>query len=401
MKSLKIIAVFFLCFYQAISLFSQSALKSPERDTVLITMSSLSWNDSIWNMDYYEVYQYNDKDQVELVNRYSVSANGVSNTSRKVYEYYEEFDSLKYFAYYFKNIIPLQLGYSNYYFYDDSLRLIKRKFIHNFPGAGFIEIYNYIYDIYKLKTIYGGKYWIKSYYYDNDLCTGYIHLWSEDSVNWVNDDSAHYSYDSNGYVLKKEYLKWDDTIWQYHKTIHFSYSDDYLEMTRIEKEWQDTSLVNSTKEIHLFNDEGQISEIVFQEWQDSIWVNKTKENTSYYDSELLTEKIVTVWQDSNWVNNTKYQYYYGVLGEAEITTGESNIKIYPNPNEGRFFVEFNDNSKGYSVSIFDMSGVKVYNREKLTGKILSVDISELQAGIYILKLFSGDAVYSRKAIINH
>ena len=405
MKTLITMVVLVFCLNSTVLSQAQNNPLNQKRDTVLLTMSSHKWNDSIWGMDNYETYQYTDKDQVILINRYAVSDNGISHVGMKVFEYYKDFDSLKYFKDYFKDGIYFKLNYAYYFYYDDSLRLIKRKYKHNFPGYSFTITCDYFYDAYKLITKYCGEYAKESYYYNvSGQFVGYCNSYSQDSIHWVKEDSANYTYDPNAYILKKEYWEWNDSILLNNNTELFSYTDDYLEMSRTEKIWQDSSLVNSTKETNYYNDEGQIKEKVIQEWKDSIWLNKTKENTEYYDYELLRIKTVVGWQDSIWVNDSKYFYYYGVLGEEgtnENSANASTIELYPNPNQGKFHIEFNDDIKEHSVLLLNLNGSPVYQKNAIKTNMLNIDISDAPKGIYMIRIKNGYKVYTQKVILNN
>lgn len=75
-----------------------------------------------------------------------------------------------------------------------------------------------------------------------------------------------------------------------------------------------------------------------------------------------------------------------VIVEQEETEGD--IQVYPNPNDGRFSVEIDEEENASSdVCIYDSKGALIYSRE-YDGKI-DVDISDCPSGIYLLRIVRG------------
>lgn len=98
---------------------------------------------------------------------------------------------------------------------------------------------------------------------------------------------------------------------------------------------------------------------------------------------------------SDKINNPTYQYGFGIPDfEAAYNTvllvpffdGFSNIKIFPNPTKNSFAIlDKNISLEDYSVEIFNILGQKVFKKISLSTK--KVDISSLENGIYLLKIY--------------
>jgi hypothetical protein len=83
------------------------------------------------------------------------------------------------------------------------------------------------------------------------------------------------------------------------------------------------------------------------------------------------------------------------LSEEEVVSW---FKLYPNPNEGNFILEFGDlNSRAVNITINDLNGRIVYSK-KMDGEIIPLTVN-LPEGIYILKVESGDRSFKQKLII--
>ncbi|MBE9485079.1 MAG: T9SS type A sorting domain-containing protein, partial [Bacteroidetes bacterium] len=77
---------------------------------------------------------------------------------------------------------------------------------------------------------------------------------------------------------------------------------------------------------------------------------------------------------------------------------EDMISVYPNPTQGSFVLELGQSDfDGAQLKIINARGELVYQQiiKKATEKI-SVDISDHPAGIYMLRLQSGDIQIDRK-----
>jgi PKD repeat protein len=84
-------------------------------------------------------------------------------------------------------------------------------------------------------------------------------------------------------------------------------------------------------------------------------------------------------------------------GISENNTGT--FSMYPNPNNGVFTVDLSAfNNHEVLVELFNLLGEKVYN-EKTTSKTLVVNSTNLETGIYFLKVFSEQTSSVQKVIV--
>lgn len=80
-----------------------------------------------------------------------------------------------------------------------------------------------------------------------------------------------------------------------------------------------------------------------------------------------------------------------------------NINVYPNPSQGKFNIQFGQTSKNdMDISIFNIKGQRIYyNKLKYlnSGSNLSIDISKLGKGIFILKIKGINVDETHKIIV--
>ncbi|MCR9253372.1 MAG: T9SS type A sorting domain-containing protein, partial [bacterium] len=92
----------------------------------------------------------------------------------------------------------------------------------------------------------------------------------------------------------------------------------------------------------------------------------------------------------NWMDNNIYECGSEVVGITNLEM--NNFKIYPNPSNGRFYVESNEK---ITIEVFDLFGQKILQNE---GK--SVDLSTVKNGVYIFRIQKGNTSVNRTVIKN-
>lgn len=83
---------------------------------------------------------------------------------------------------------------------------------------------------------------------------------------------------------------------------------------------------------------------------------------------------------------------------SDILHSESEIQIYPNPNNGKFTV-----SSGYlliqKIELFTLSGKKMGVEIDNMGSAWKVDLDSLTSGIYLVKVYTNRGILSRKVAV--
>ena len=80
----------------------------------------------------------------------------------------------------------------------------------------------------------------------------------------------------------------------------------------------------------------------------------------------------------------------------QVTTID--FDIYPNPSNGNFTVYFTDLEKGYSIEIYSILGKKVFEKSAITTQ--NNTVSQLQSGVYLVKITKGSETVVKKVIVN-
>ncbi len=81
----------------------------------------------------------------------------------------------------------------------------------------------------------------------------------------------------------------------------------------------------------------------------------------------------------------------------------NNINVYPNPSNGDFIIDFSNTNPGQAdITLFDLSGMQQLNIQKQSNtKVLKIELPELSAGLYIIRIRSAKfGTTYRKIILN-
>jgi hypothetical protein len=98
----------------------------------------------------------------------------------------------------------------------------------------------------------------------------------------------------------------------------------------------------------------------------------------------------------NTCRDTSRCYVITFAGISQNSEFNSQISIYPNPNNGVFTIETNT-SQGVQCTIYDINGKLVLSRT-INGKI-DIDASTLNDGVYNITLISKDGVANKRLVI--
>jgi hypothetical protein len=122
---------------------------------------------------------------------------------------------------------------------------------------------------------------------------------------------------------------------------------------------------------------------------------------------LLNAELDAVKDYSGQINTTSYDL---ILGEQEVSSikdkhaSDIELEIYPNPCCNATRVRYLINDKQLTIcDLYLISGIKIrrlLNEEKVPGTHeLNIDVSDLESGIYFIKLMSGNRSAVKKLII--
>jgi photosystem II stability/assembly factor-like uncharacterized protein len=119
----------------------------------------------------------------------------------------------------------------------------------------------------------------------------------------------------------------------------------------------------------------------------------------YYDNETPNNSILyaSTYGRGLWKSNVA-SFTVNTTSNDELLK-EKNIEIYPNPSNGKFSIENNGTSYISELSVYDMSGRKIYEKQLKNESQENIDLGKISKGVYILNLLIDNTNVSTKLII--
>lgn len=85
----------------------------------------------------------------------------------------------------------------------------------------------------------------------------------------------------------------------------------------------------------------------------------------------------------------------------KVLSRKLDVNIFPNPNNGRFIVELNQFEEPVSIKVFDLLGATVFSKNIQVLEQFTVELPNVQQGVYLVQINNGQESIIRKIIIKH
>lgn len=89
---------------------------------------------------------------------------------------------------------------------------------------------------------------------------------------------------------------------------------------------------------------------------------------------------------------TTSQHKFSILTLSKADFEFTDLKMYPNPNNGKFNIEFNpESSENININIYDISGREISSKEYKTSGLFneSIDLQNVKSGVYLVSISDG------------
>ena len=115
----------------------------------------------------------------------------------------------------------------------------------------------------------------------------------------------------------------------------------------------------------------------------------------------ITEATLTVTANANCSQTLSKTIQIDVLSAEEQSTVP--FSLFPNPTDGKIHLRFEAEEQGKAfVEVFNLLGEKMItkNVQPLShGEVVSLDLSRLAPGLYIVKLSTKNGIFSKKVVL--
>jgi D-alanyl-D-alanine carboxypeptidase len=83
-----------------------------------------------------------------------------------------------------------------------------------------------------------------------------------------------------------------------------------------------------------------------------------------------------------------------------VVPEEKMVKVYPNPNNGKFTLELSNIESGVTISIYNIQGTRVYQSSAKNLICQKINLTGIRKGIYFVKVLDGKEQLTTKMIVN-
>ena len=95
----------------------------------------------------------------------------------------------------------------------------------------------------------------------------------------------------------------------------------------------------------------------------------------------------------------RHQFRVGDLIDGVIEGKEIKMDVFPNPNSGVFTIRMNSINKNIGTYVYSLLGEKIFEKTLSHSGYISLDLSHLSTGSYLLVVMDGDEVYRENITI--
>jgi uncharacterized protein YkuJ len=332
------------------------------------------------------------------------------------------------------------------------------KYSYDFLGNNIASIH-FKWDNPQMKYLQDFKH---EYIYDEfgNCISEKLSLWDTVHYQWSVRNRTEYTFDNNNQILTTKSYSNDneEKNWEliYKSDYENKYNNNKLVSTIIYQNRNSGLYIR--KYDYIYSDIGDLTEIINSRKENSDWVNAIKYEFVYDSEGVINERITYSWsyqyngqwgqrskQILNYDNSISYnqlmanfhytwdtdilpfdfhvsflvkdiqffnyegvewkhtktkKYYYSpmeITGINQKTISE--ISVYPNPATEYINIENRQNFSDTNISLVSLTG-ELISKRKMNGK-LTISVSDIPAGLYLLRIESGNGkTQTEKIIIN-
>jgi hypothetical protein len=136
---------------------------------------------------------------------------------------------------------------------------------------------------------------------------------------------------------------------------------------------------------------------------------------TYYDETTVPDSAIIYLRNNNYgvpagfstltVDRLSFDGFWGTTSDTtgieNMQVSENKLRVFPNPAQHSFVAEFaRDNTSTAQLLLTDINGRTIRQAVFPAGQTwLNVDVANMDAGLYFLKISTGDKSYNAKIVV--
>lgn len=230
--------------------------------------------------------------------------------------------------------------------------------------------------------------------YDNSnkLISSVDTRWEEDE--WVDKEWTTYSYKDSGLLeIKHQLTHLGGAIYDESRIVYEYDPDGRILRERVQNPLGGGLWDDFARTVYTY-DEFTTTEVV-QHFSFQQWLNSLRTIYTYNPEEKVTNQVSQSWVETHWMTYDSAIYYYSIETGLNVLPAERFI-VYPNPVNQTLQFEFDESEIHQGkLFIYSANGIEMKSMNIDEAKANSIDVSQLNPGIYYLLIRTSIGQYSK------
>lgn len=196
---------------------------------------------------------------------------------------------------------------------------------------------------------------------------------------WVNSSKTEYFYSENANNLVKiNYYYWEDGIWSLENHTDMSYDAAGNCLSRLYY----SGTILSDRAVYQYDLATPIGSVIMPVHPEPFYREFVQ-----FKNRPLSYSWETVDDNGNLIYICDFNFNYIPLNPIGLGSmlSDNGLRVFPNPATGNFSLGLEGQQR---IEMFDVNGNKV-KQLQVSSNFTSIDIHDLPAGLYLLKVFDG------------
>ena len=257
---------------------------------------------------------------------------------------------------------------------------------------------------------FGNNTWDKRYkdslvYNANQLKTEkYLYYYDETIKKWDPIKLGKYSYNGQNNVATIIELDWYMNKWDSAARTNISYNSDNQITQELTERWDNTNgLYVDSKTTYSYNLNKKLTQELAEEYNpvDKVWTNYNKLTYTYDgNANLISKSEFLFWDNSLKTFTLEEKEDYKCTNILSVNFLNNDVfKIYPNPANHTLSIESKEQLT--KTEIYTINGIVISQKVEFTDAINTLELNNIENGLYFIKCYTTNGVYFQKILIQH
>lgn len=232
-----------------------------------------------------------------------------------------------------------------------------------------------------------------------NITSSLYQTWYE--TDWKNESLLVHTYDELNIRTRSINHIWNFNFWEESYQNLYTYDASFNLLQRLGQRWQNNSWQNADRFLLTYDDYGKNTASVIEFWTIDTWVPFLQFLSTFDEDHFLTSTSTRQYSfDGTDVisgDSTHIYFHTATSLEAAIQSVED-LTVYPNPGNGKINVTCTEVIRG--IEIYNIMGERIYAATPADeASFREIDLSRYGPGTFIVALYNGSKVFTRKIIM--